>query len=99
MADDGEARVSFQHDEQDAAQQPQPQAAVAMLGAALDRSNALLERATKTMDDLLARPMPEQPACMRDLKRDPAADSADRPPDEAVPEPEGQGDAPAAAGS
>ena len=49
------------------------------------------------MDDLLARPMPEEPEFMRNLKlRDAAADSADRPPDEAKPEPEGQGDAAAA---
>jgi len=88
------SRVSFNRDERD--ENPQPQTA-AVLRAALDRSNAVLERATKTMDDLLARPIPEAPAFMRNLKlRDAASNSADRPPDEAKPEPEGQGDAAAA---
>ena len=98
MADsvDPGSRVTFNRDERDG--NPQPQAA-AVLGAALDQSNAILERATKTLDDLLAKPMPEEPALLRNLRlRDAAANSADRPPDEAKPEPEpeGQGDVGAA---
>ena len=78
MAADEKNTVSFVEGERDDEKPPAAVNAIGDVGAALDRSIAVLERGTQTIDEMLAIPRPEEPAFMRDLTampRDvPAAD-------------------------